>query len=448
MVSREMMRGTGDAIVTLALDRRTFLAMSGGVGLAGILASGRAPAHAQGTTITILRSVDPIPAGDEVLARQMTEASRVFGATVALDRVDARDLAARVSAAASAGTGPDIVELRQNGPYLYEKHLVDVTDVAEEIERPQAGFHSACEVLCKVAGRWRAVPHAIRPNLVVYRPSLYEQAGFAEFPKTWRDGYDAGRVLKGRGFPIGQTVAHTLMDGPAFWYPLLWCWGAKEVESDGKTVALDTSAAVESVRFAVGFWQDCCDPRGLAWADAENARAFLAGTNGSTLGTASIYLTALDDPRTFKTATGAPLHTDIRYAPLPASSVGRFSYHRAFHHGVMSYSKSSALAKDVLRYLHARERFEPWFVAERGYAIGPTRMWEQHALWTRDPVMLPFREAARTYRLIGFSGRPTAKASQVLSSQIVVDMYAKAIRGMLPENAVTWAAGALQNIYG
>jgi multiple sugar transport system substrate-binding protein len=435
-------------IGSMAVDRRAFLVTSSGVGLAGILASGRAPAHARGTTITILRSIDFLPAGDEVLARQMADASRALGATVTLDRVDARELTPRVETAISAGAGPDIVEMRQNEAYLYEKHLADVTDVADEIERAQAGFYPACEVLCKIAGRWRAVPHAITPHLVVYRPSLHDQVGFAEFPKSWREWYDAGRILQGRGAPIGQTLAHTRVDGPAFWYPLLWSWGGREVQSDGKTVVLDTSATVESVRFAAGFWKDCCDPRGLAWADAENARAFLAGSLGSTLGTASIYLTALDDPGTFRTANGAPLHSDIRHGLLPATGVGRFSYHRASHHGIMSYSKSPALARDVLRYLHARERFEPWFVAERGSRIGSTRMWEQNALWTRDPVMLPFREAVRTYRLIGFSGRPTVKASQALSSQIVVDMYAKAIRGMPPEEAVTWAALALQNIYG
>src|SRR5262245_16732951 len=112
-----MMRGLGDARVTIALDRRRFLVMSGGVGLAGMLASGRAPAFARGTTITILRAVDPIPGGDDVLARQMTEASRAFSATVTLDRVDARNLASRVSAAVSTGAGPDIVQLHQNEPY-------------------------------------------------------------------------------------------------------------------------------------------------------------------------------------------------------------------------------------------------------------------------------------------------------------------------------------------
>jgi multiple sugar transport system substrate-binding protein len=75
-------------------------------------------------------------------------------------------------------------------------------------------------------------------------------------------------------------------------------------------------------------------------------------------------------------------------------------------------------------------------------------MWDRHRLWTQDPVLSPFREAARSFRLFGFSGRPSAKASQVLSSHIVVEMYSKAIRGMVPEDAVKWAADELRTIYG
>src|SRR5258706_1592680 len=213
--------------MTAAVDRRAFLALSAGAGLAGILASGRAPAHAQGTTLRILRMTDAVPAADEVLARQMADASRAFGAKVTLDRVSARDMAARVTAAVSAGAGPDIVHLLQNEPYLYEKNLVDVSDVAEEIASAQGGFHPACEVLCRVGGAWRSVPHAITPSLVVYRPSLHDEVGVTAFPKLWHDWYEIGRTLKGRSVPIGQTVAPTPLDGPAFWYPPPWSLGAR-----------------------------------------------------------------------------------------------------------------------------------------------------------------------------------------------------------------------------
>jgi hypothetical protein len=45
----------------------------------------------------------------------------------------------------------------------------------------------------------------------------------------------------------------------------LGSWGGKEVEADGKTVALNSKETVESVKFAVAFWNDCYDPGGLAW---------------------------------------------------------------------------------------------------------------------------------------------------------------------------------------
>ncbi len=433
--------------MTASLDRRTFLAMTGGAGLSGILASGRAPAHAQGTTLHVLRGTDFVPAGDEVLAGQMTEASRVFGAKVTLERINADDIQARVTAAVSSGAGPDIMHMLHSWPHVYGKSLVDVSDVVQEIGRAQGGFYPASEVLCRVGDTWRSVPHAILPNLVVYRKSLHDEIGVSVFPKTWPEWYEVGRTLKGKGFPVGQTVAHTFVDGPAFWYPYLWSWGGKEVEADGKAVTLDSSAAVESVKFAVAFWKDACDERGLAWADTGNDHAFLSGTIASTQNTASIYLAALGDPGRFRTEKGAPLHTDMGHALIPGSGVGRFSYHGPFHHGVMGYSKNPKLAKDLLRWLHARETFEPWFVAERGYAIATTRMWERHAMWSQDPVMLPFREAARSYRLFGYAGRPSARAAEAFSKHIVVDMYAKAIQGLPPEEAVTWAAGELRKIY-
>jgi len=58
-------------------DRRNFLKLSGGGafaattgGMAGILASGRAPAIAQGTTVHWLRWNDFVPASDQLLRRE------------------------------------------------------------------------------------------------------------------------------------------------------------------------------------------------------------------------------------------------------------------------------------------------------------------------------------------------------------------------------------------
>ena len=49
------------------ITRRTFLQYSGAAGMAGILASHRAPVFAQANTVHILRWNDFVPAADKVL---------------------------------------------------------------------------------------------------------------------------------------------------------------------------------------------------------------------------------------------------------------------------------------------------------------------------------------------------------------------------------------------
>src|SRR4029450_6581692 len=104
------------------------------------------------------------------------------------------------------------------------------------------------------------------------------------------------------------------------------------------------------------------------------------------------------------------MHTYIAHAPNPAGPAGVFEYHASFHHGVMSYSKNQKLAKDFLKWLHATKQFQQWFVAQKGFSGGATKHWEEHAMWTEAPVMLPYRTAARAFRLFGHAGPPTAAA--------------------------------------
>jgi multiple sugar transport system substrate-binding protein len=430
------------------IDRRTFLKVTGTTGLAGILASRHAPAHAQGARLHLVRWVDFVPAGDEVLRDQMTEAGKALGAQITLETINANDIQPRITAAISSGSGADIFHLLHNWAHLYEKSLVDVGDVVGEIGKAQGGYYPVLETLDRVNGVWRAVPHSIVGGQIAYRKSLLEKAGAKEFPKTWEEYRQIGKKLKATGFPIGQTAGHTFGDAPTFWYPFMWSWGGKEVEKDGRTVAINSKETVESVKFAVGFWKDACDEGGLAWDDTNNNRAFLSGTIWATINGASIYIESLRNKEKYKTDTGALMHTDILHAASPAGPAGTFHYHTSFHHAIMSYSKNQKLAKDFVRWLHAKEHFEPWFVAEKGFSVGATTDWEKHKMWEQDPVMLPFRTAARAFRAFGYAGPPSAKASEVYSKYVIVDMYAKAIQGMPAEEAVKWSEGELRKIYG
>jgi multiple sugar transport system substrate-binding protein len=46
-----------------------------------------------------------------------------------------------------------------------------------------------------------------------------------------------------------------------------------------------------------------------------------------------------------------------------------------------------------------------------------------------------------------FSGPLSYPAAEAFSKYIVVDMYAKAIQGLPPEESVKWAAGELTKVY-
>jgi multiple sugar transport system substrate-binding protein len=430
------------------LGRRSFLQAAGG-GLAGILATGRAPAFAQGTSLHWLRLGDFVPASDAVLRKDLLpEAEKALGLKIKFEAINGNDLQARITAAIQSGTGADIVHAMHNWPQLYANSVADVSDVAEAIARDQGGFHDVFAAVAKSDRGWLAVPWCALGIQISYRKSWFEAIGVERFPETWPAYRAAGLSLKAAGRPIGQTLGHTYNDAPAFTYPYLWSWGGQEVEADGRTVALDSKATVESVKFMTSFWKDAHDEGGLAWDDSSNNRAFLSGTISATSNGASIYLEALRKPEQYLTETGQPLKDDIRHASYPKGPAGAWSLDPPQSHLVMGYSPNQKPAKEFLRWLSSRPVFEVWFKSQRGFSTPAARDWLSHPIWTEDPVMTPFRDVILTARAPGWPGPSSRNAAEVVSKYIITDMYAKAVEGMPAEAAVQWAHGELAKVYG
>jgi multiple sugar transport system substrate-binding protein len=436
------------------VNRRTFLkgaSAAAGIaaaGLEGILAAGRAPAYAQGTRLNIVRWVDFIPACDVELKRQAPEASKALGAEVVFEFINANDLQARITAAMQSGAGPDIIQMLHNWPHLYANGLVDVSDLVAWQVKEQGALYSLSEANVKVGGKFLALPHGIVPGLIAYRKSWFDEIGATTFPKTYEELRQVTTKLKKKGKPYGQTLGHTFGDAPGWAYPLMWNFGGMEVDKSGKT-AIDSKGSVEAIKFMTAFWKDSCDEGGLAWDDTNNNRAFLAGEICATLNGASIYIAAKRGQDKIKDDKGEPMVRDIQHARLPAGPGGASSYQASFHHAVMNYGKNQKLAKDCLKWLHGKEQFGKWFQVAEGFSIGSTKMWEQAPLWnTIDEPMKGFRTAADNSRVFGYAGPPSAKATEVYSKYIIVDMFAKGVQGMKAEDSAKWAAGELGKIYG
>ncbi|MBI3458240.1 MAG: extracellular solute-binding protein [Candidatus Rokubacteria bacterium] len=443
-----------DRIERPDIGRRTFLKVTGtaaaaaSTGVAGILESGRAPAWAQAKKLHLLHWVDFVPAGDEELTRQVAEAGKALGAEITLERINANDLQARITAAIESGSGPDIIQMLHNWSHLYQRALVDVSDLAAWKEKDQGSYYELSKQAALVGGKYLGLPYGVVGNAVVYRRDLFEEVG-EKAPKTWEENRRIGKKLKAKGFPFGQTLGHTFGDAPTFSYPYLWSWGGKEVEKDGKKVAINSTQTVESVKFLVAMWKDAYDEGGLAWDDTNNNRAFLSGTISATLNGASIYIESKRKPDQYKTDKGDQMWKHLDHFPLPGGPAGQFSYHAPFAHSIMKYSKSQPLARDFLKWLHSKEQFGKWFQIEAGYSVGSNKSWEQHPMWERlDPPMKPYRTASGFARGFGYAGPFSAKATEVYSKYVVTDMYAKAVQGMAAEESVKWAEGELKKVYG
>src|SRR5262245_63878644 len=78
-------------------------------GLSAILATGQAPAYAQGSTIHWLRWADFVPASDVLLKGPITqECQKAIGITLNVETINANDIQARISSSIQSGAGPDI----------------------------------------------------------------------------------------------------------------------------------------------------------------------------------------------------------------------------------------------------------------------------------------------------------------------------------------------------
>src|SRR3954453_13342011 len=171
--------------VMQSTSRRRLLQFSGVAavaasgGMAGILASGRAPAFAQGTTLHWVRGSDYVPVSDQTLRTKINEqAQKDLGIKFNLEGVDGLTIQARVTSAVSSGTGPDIISSINNWAQLYPESVADVSDIAEEIGKAQGGFYETAKAIAYDGKKWLAIPNTIVGLQIANRASWWKEIGY------------------------------------------------------------------------------------------------------------------------------------------------------------------------------------------------------------------------------------------------------------------------------
>ena len=162
-------------------------------GLAGILASGRAPAFAQGTTLHWLRWADYVPASDQTCSRARSPSSaRRSSASRSTRRPStarrSRRASPRRSSPAAAPTSSCAIN---NWSQLYAESVVDVSDVAEEIGKAQGGFTKPPRAIATMTARSgsRCRNTIVGGLQIANRKSWWNEIGYGpeKFPQTWEE---------------------------------------------------------------------------------------------------------------------------------------------------------------------------------------------------------------------------------------------------------------------
>jgi multiple sugar transport system substrate-binding protein len=105
--------------------------------------------------------------------------------------------------------------------------------------------------------------------------TLFKEAGL-EHPKTWAELLRQGKVLKAQGNPVGIAISHS-NDADTTSASVLWSYGGKVFEADGKTPAINSEGTAQVIEWYKELYTDAMEPEVLSWDDASNNRFLLSG---------------------------------------------------------------------------------------------------------------------------------------------------------------------------
>src|SRR6266446_5901127 len=418
-------------------NRRQFLTTTG-AGLAGILAAGVPPARGQQREVSYLCWNNFAPNSDKKLAEIGQRFTKDTGIKLKIDHVSHMGpQQSKYASEVQTQSGHDLVEMRMHFPWLYEPQLLDVSDLVAELEKKYGKAISSSREGAYVRGVWRAVPQYHGMFVATYREDLFKQASL-KIPDTWEDLYTVGKELKKMGHPVGIPISQnydTVSTGSA----VLWCYGAKEVDKDGKAVAINSSQTVEVVEWFKKMFRDCMEPEVLSWDDASNNNSLQQGKAGWIHNPVSAYIVARD--KKLVSADGINHHRSL------AGPAGRHETDVPRSIGIWKFSKNVDPAKEWIRYLIGkREVYDEYIMSGSAFNLPAYTNLQDHPVLKTDPKFAALRGEGVQYHIYGWPAPPSDKVQLITNTYLLPNMLAKAVTGTSTKDAIAWAEIEMRKI--
>lgn len=390
--------------------------------------------------LSLLRWKRFIQAEEDAFMELVANYTKATGVKVAVTNESLDDVQPKASVAANTGKGPDMFWGLYSLPHLFPQKCVDVSDVADYLGRKYGGWVQSAQIYGKSKGKWIGIPVAYNGNVMNYRKSSMEKAGFKEFPKTTDEFLAFAKAMKAQNTPGGMALGHASGDGNAWVHWCLWAFGGNLVDKNDKVI-INSAETEKALNYAKQLYESFV-PGTASWNDSFNNKAFLAGEVHWTNNGVSIYAAA-------KAQNMKEMAEDVHHALWPIGPVGKpTEFHVAYPIMIMTYSKFPQASKNFISFMMEAANLDPWVEKSVGYLTPGLVAYEKNPVWTSDPKLTVCRDVAKNTLTAGHLGSVGERAAAALADFIVLDMFANVCTGREDaKSAMKMAERQAQRLY-
>ena len=400
----------------------------------------------KGAKLQLLRWKRFIQSEEDAFMALVAAFSAATGVEVKVLNESLDDVQPKASVAANTGQGPDLFWGLYSLPHLFPTKCVDVTDVANYLGKKYGGWVASAEIYGKSGGKWIDIPVAYNGNVINFRQSMIEKAGFKEIPKDNAGLMELMKALKAKSTPGGFALGRASGDGNAWVHWALWSHGGNLVDKNDKVVinSPETVKALEYVKelsshFVTGT---------ASWNDAFNNKAFLSGEISLTNNGVSIYAAAKAGAAKGD-AKMQEIMDDMDHALWPVGPVGKpTEFHIAYPMMIMKYSKAPLAAKAFIAFTMEAENYNKWLEGAVAYLTHPLNAYDANPVWTSDKKLSLVRDVAKRTLTAGGQGSVGERAAAALADFVVLDLFATVCTDRASiKDAISIAERQAQRIY-
>jgi multiple sugar transport system substrate-binding protein len=339
---------------------------------------------------------------------------------VEVDYVATPDLPTAIAADISRGGGHDVFHLNGVGAWLYDQALVDVTGVANRLEKEFGGWIPNSESIGKVKDKWLAIPYWYIAYPMIINRGYFSQVKADYTDKTsWNDLLDSGAKLKTAGHPFGIPYSQT-PDANDDLYPLMMAYGAYLFDKDGK-INFRRKEITDCLEFGKKFFEQTMTDEVLSWDDSSNNRFIASGKGSMICNPISAYRTAAKD--------NPDVYRNLEVQKTPLGPKGRKNGSRTMSYGIFNFSKNQDLAREFLYAMVADSK--RGMQESTGYNHPFLKAFTKKPMPVigTEPKLKLLEDFQDDVIFIGYPGPMTKTATAMYAKFIVPTMFAEVAKG-------------------